>query len=137
MRAVRVASVLLTLAAVGGVVWWRVAARDAVLPLDRDWSAVVTVLAGDGVAEPRDGEAYRARFADPFGVAVGADGTVFVADGIGSHRVRVLTADGRVATLAGGKRGFRDGVGADARFDTPSGIAVAPDGSIYIADTGN
>jgi sugar lactone lactonase YvrE len=137
MRAVRVVLVLLLAGTVGGGVWWRVSGRDGVLPLDRHWTAVVTVLAGDGVAEPRDGEAHRARFADPFGVAVAADGAVFVADGIGSHRIRVLTPDGRVATLAGGARGFRDGSGAAAQFDTPSGVAVAADGTIYVADTGN
>lgn len=137
MRALRVVLVLGAAAAVSAAVWWRIAAGDEAQPLGRDWNAVVTVLAGDGVAEPRDGEAYRARFADPFGVAVAADGTVFVADGIGSHRIRALSPDGRVTTLAGAKRGFRDGVGADARFDTPSGLSIAADGTIYVADTGN
>jgi sugar lactone lactonase YvrE len=140
MRALRVALVLLAAAAVAGAAWWwrwRFAAYEDTQALGRDWSAVVTVLAGDGVAEPRDGEAHRARFADPFGVAVAADGTIFVADGIGSHRVRALSPDGSVTTLAGGERGFHDGLGADARFDTPSGIAISVDGTIYVADTGN
>ena len=138
MRALRVVLVLLLVAAaVAGAAWWRFSAGGRAEPLGRDWPAVVTVLAGDGVAEPRDGEAYRARFADPFGVAVAADGTVFVTDGVGSHRIRALSPDGRVTTLAGAERGFRDGVGADARFDTPSGITVAADGTIYVADTGN
>ena len=110
---------------------------DGAAPLDRDWSAVVTVLAGDGVAEWRDGNAYRARFTDPFGVATGADGTIYVADGVGSHRIRAISPDGRVTTLAGGTRGFADGVGVAARFDTPSALAVASDGVIYVADTGN
>src|SRR5204863_9538930 len=87
--------------------------------------------------EWRDGEAYQARFTDPFGVAAAADGTVYVTDGIGSHRIRAISPDGRVTTLAGGTRGFADGVGADARFDTPSGVAAAADGTIYVADTGN
>ena len=138
MRAVRVAFVLVALAAAAaGVAWWRMSARDEMAPLDRDWAAVVTVLAGDGVAEWRDGEAYRARFSDPFGVAMAADGTVYVADGVGSHRIRAISVDGRVRTLAGGTRGFADGTGGDARFDTPSGLAIAADGTLYVADTGN
>jgi sugar lactone lactonase YvrE len=137
MRVLRVVLALLLAGGGAGALWWRFSAGNETQPLGRDWNAVVTVLAGDGVAAPRDGEAHRARFADPFGVAVSADGTVFVADGIGSHRIRALSPDGRVTTLAGAERGFRDGVGADARFDTPSGITIATDGTIYVADTGN
>ena len=138
MRVVRVGLVLLAAVAIGaGAAWWRMSAGDAVAPLERDWSAVVTVLAGDGVAEWRDGEAYRARFTDPFGVGTAADGTIYLTDGIGSHRIRAISPGGRVTTLAGGTRGFADGVGADARFDTPSGLAVAAVGTIYVADTGN
>jgi sugar lactone lactonase YvrE len=137
MRALRILAVVATAAAAAGALWWRAAARDETVPLDRDWSAVVTVIAGDGVAEPLDGEAYRARFVDPFGVAVAPDGTVYVADGVGSHRIRALSPDGRVTTVAGGDRGFADGSGPSARFDTPSALAVGPDGTLYVADTGN
>ncbi len=138
MRIARVALVMLLAAgSAAAVLWWRASRLAGDQRLDPDWSAVVTVLAGDGVAEARDGEAHRARFSDPFGVAVTGDGTVYVADGVGSHRIRVLTPDGRVTTLAGGERGFRDGAGSAAQFDTPSAIAIAADGSLYVADTGN
>ena len=40
-------------------------------------------------------------------------------------------------TLAGGTRGFADGDGAGARFDSPSGLAIDRDGVLYVADTGN
>ena len=137
MRSLRVVMLLALVAIAGGVAWWSWSAADEVAPLERDWSAVVTVLAGDGVAEWRDGDAYRARFTDPFGVATATDGTIYVADGVGSHRIRAISPDGRVTTLAGGTRGFADGVGVAARFDTPSALAVASDGTIYVADTGN
>jgi DNA-binding beta-propeller fold protein YncE len=138
MRRLGVLLGLLAVVAIGGgVAWWRRSAADDVVPLAHGWAAVVTVLAGDGVAEWRDGDAYRARFTDPFGVAAAADGTIYVADGIGSHRIRAISADGRVTTVAGGERGFADGIGAEARFDTPSALAVAGDGTIYVADTGN
>ena len=76
-------------------------------------------------------------FAAPVGVAVGADGTIFVAD---TYNDRICTIDGagRVRALAGGGGpGHRDGPGGEALFDTPCGVAVAPDGALLIADTGN
>lgn len=36
-----------------------------------------------------------------------------------------------------GGAGFTDGIGASARFNAPSSIAVGADGAVYIADTGN
>ena len=83
-----------------------------------------------------DGPLSAAGFAEPFGIAIAPDGAIYVADG-GSHRVRRITLDGRVETLAGGVRGFRDGPAAAAQFDTPSAIALDAAGVLYVADTGN
>ena len=105
--------------------------------LEADWPAVVTVLAGDGVVGMRDGEAGRARFSDPFGVAVAADGGVYVADAGGAQRIRRLTPDGVVLTFAGGGRGYVDGAASLARFNTPSALAIDAAGILYVADTGN
>lgn len=45
---------------------------------------------------------------------------------------------GRLAALAGGSRGFAEGIGAVARFDSPSGIVVDyKEEYLYVADTGN
>jgi sugar lactone lactonase YvrE len=122
--------------AVSAVVWWRRAGpRD--VPLEPAWIATVTTIAGDGVSAVRDGDASRARFADPFGIAAGPDGTIYVADGVNAHRIRALSPDGLVRTVAGGERGFADGSGVAARFDTPSGLAVDSQGVVYVADTGN
>lgn len=119
-----------------GLFWWRQwSAR--LPPLERGWPATVRVIAGTGVAGWRDGEASRARFADPFGVAVAPDGTVYVSDTGDTSRIRALTPAGEVHTVAGGAHGFADGRGDLARFDTPSGIAVSSDGTLYVADTGN
>lgn len=97
----------------------------------------VTTLAGDGTAGFRDGPAGRARFNGPIGVAVGADGAVYVADTY-NDRIRLITPDGQVTTLAGGDApGFADGQGAAAAFDTPCGLALDPAGALLIADTGN
>ncbi|HEU0177342.1 MAG TPA: SMP-30/gluconolactonase/LRE family protein [Blastocatellia bacterium] len=83
-----------------------------------------------------DGAADQARFNGAVGVAVNKDGVIFVADTY-NDRIRAIE-DGRVRTIAGGgEPGFRDGRGAEARFDTPCGIAVGADGSLLVADTGN
>jgi hypothetical protein len=71
----------------------------------------------------------------PLGVAVDAGGRVFVADTY-NDRIRII-ADGQVTTLAGREPGFVDGPLVEARFDTPSGIAVDRSGTVYVADTGN
>lgn len=98
----------------------------------------VGIIAGQaGVSGDADGNFAEARFNAPVGVAVAEDGTIFVADTY-NDRIRAIAKDGQVRTLAGGREpGFADGVGAGALFDTPCGIAVAADGSLLIADTGN
>jgi hypothetical protein len=115
----------------------RAVTPDPKPPLASNWRAIVDVLAGDGRPGTADGEAVRASFSEPFGIAATADGSVFVTDAGNAHRVRRIAADGVVSTLAGDLAGFEDGVGTAARFDTPSGIAEGPDGALYVADTGN
>ena len=102
-----------------------------------DRPARVTPLAGDGRIGARDGAASQAQFADPYGLAWDPHGTLYVSDGGDNDRIRVLHADGSVATLAGGVEGFQDGQGAAARFNTPSGLALDALGNLYVADTGN
>jgi sugar lactone lactonase YvrE len=126
--------IALALAAAG---LWITFGRPPTIALDSRWTASALVLAGDGVAGVRDGDAAEARFSDPFGVAVSPDGTVYVADGGDAPRMRRISPDGRVSTVAGGDPGFTDGTGSAARFSTPSGLAVDERGAIYVADTGN
>ncbi|HEV2913853.1 MAG TPA: SMP-30/gluconolactonase/LRE family protein [Pyrinomonadaceae bacterium] len=119
------------------------------------------------------------RFEDPFGVAVSADGSVYVSDGgagrifrvtpegvvqkvaenldvpsaialapdgtlvlaeTGSHTIiSVDPLSGQSRTVAGvrGRSGYADGEGTTALFNAPVGVAVGPDGTIYVADTYN
>ncbi len=118
-----------------------VAAQPA--PPSPGTASMVTVLAGDGTAGFRDGDAAMARFDSPAGVAAGPDGRLYVTDSR-NHRVRVIASDGAVSTLAGcGPNGAhssgasRNGTGADACFDLPTGVAVGSDGTVYVADTNN
>ncbi len=97
----------------------------------------VTTLAGDGQPGYADGQGKAARFDGPVGLAVDDAGVVFVADTY-NDRIRRIAPDGTVTTVAGsGQPGDADGAAPASGFDTPSGIAVAADGTLFVADTGN
>lgn len=96
----------------------------------------VSTLAGNGVGDS-DGPLASAQFAGVRAIAVAADGSTYLADA-GNHRIRRISPSGEVSTLAGsGSAGFADGPGASAQFNSPSGIAVGTDATVYVADTGN
>jgi len=98
---------------------------------------IVTTIAGDGQPGFIDGVGANARFAQPRGIAVRADGYLYVADS-NNHCIRLVSPGGVVTTIAGdGSPGFEDGEGSVARFDTPVGLAVDADGALYVCDTNN
>jgi hypothetical protein len=105
---------------------------------------VVSTLSGNGRPGFVDGSSSEATFTMPMGLAYGPDGSLYVADPA-AQRIRVISPDGAVRTLAGGGQehalwvagGYVDGDVSRARFDEPSAVAVAKDGTVYIADTGN
>lgn len=102
-------------------------------------SGRVSLVAGvENQAGFADGPGAAALFNAPIGVAVGGDGTIFVADTY-NDRIRAIDTENRVRTIAGGNEpGFADAArGEQARFHTPCGIAVDSDGMLIIADTGN
>lgn len=101
-------------------------------------AGVVTTLAGlAGIPGNTDGSGAAARFQFPAGIAVDGAGTLYVADS-GNHRIRKLTPAGAVSTLAGsGTLGTANGTGPAAQFNFPNGIAVASNGTLFVADNGN
>jgi sugar lactone lactonase YvrE len=97
----------------------------------------VSTLAGSGSLGFVDGAGAAAQFSFPRGVAVDGGGSIIIADS-GNERVRKITPDGTVSTLAGsGRAGFADGVGAAAQLNHPEGVAVDGEGNIIIADYSN
>ena len=100
-------------------------------------SALVTTLAGSGVAGFADGTGTAAQFNRPQGVAVDSSGTVYESDFYNS-RVRKITPAGVVTTFAGsGVQGYADGAGTAAQFITTFGVAVDSSGTVYVADFSN
>ena len=96
----------------------------------------VTTLAGTGEAGHVNGPAASAKFRRPQGLTVGPDGTVYVAEN-SNHRIRSISPAGLVSTVAGsGINGFADGATTVAQFSYPAGLAVASDGTLYVADGG-
>lgn len=138
------------------------ARNRAIRAVDRDGN--VSTLAGTGQEGVADGPAKAATFRVPVDVAVGPDGSIFVADS-GADMIRRITADGRVETVAGvdyvacvppptkidkpapatpeacpepGEQRYRDGPVETAVFNQPSSVLVSPSGDlIYVSDAGN
>jgi DNA-binding beta-propeller fold protein YncE len=75
-------------------------------------------------------------FYDPWGVAVDQDGYVYVAD-TWNHRVQKFTSDGQFATMWGEYATANTVTDAEGMFWGPRSIAIDPEGSIYVSDTGN
>ncbi|MEY4582716.1 MAG: hypothetical protein RL701_7419, partial [Pseudomonadota bacterium] len=95
----------------------------------------VTTLAGCGHNGPEDGIGTAACFRFPTGIVRAQDGTLYIAD-TGNNKLRALSPDGAVRTLAGDTRdGHVDHVDPlQARFVHPRGLALDEQGVLYIAD---
>lgn len=101
----------------------------------------IRTVAGAGTAgfSGDGGPAPKAQFTEPTGVAVDAAGALFIAD-TGNNRVRRVSTDGIITTVAGtGAKGFSGdgGTAVKAQLSRPTGVAIGPDGALYIADSGN
>ncbi len=109
-------------------------------------SGTVSTFVGNGrPGYSGDGGYSTPQLAFPTDIAFGPDGSMYIADK-GNHRVRKLTPDGLISTVAGagaygegGGWGFSGDGGKAilARLSSPAGVAVDRDGSVYIADSAN
>ncbi len=105
-------------------------------------TGIISTVAGTGEQgfSGDDGLAVRAQLSGPTGLAMGADGTLFIADS-GNHRIRKLDrAQQIIVTIAGsgiaGETGD-GGLAVQAELNDPSGVAVDGNGHLLIADTMN
>jgi hypothetical protein len=92
-----------------------------------------TILAGSTESGDADGQGANARFNLPNGIAVDNDGNVYVADWF-NHKIRKITPNGTVSTLAGSTRGYKDGTGTNAQFESPMDLVADGEGNVYVSD---
>lgn len=103
-------------------------------------AGIIFTVAGNGTAgfSGDGGMAVNAALADVTSLALDGAGNLYIADR-GNRRVRKVTADGIIATIAGtGISGFSGdgGPATSAQLNTPASIMFAA-GNLYIADSSN
>ena len=101
-------------------------------------TGVITTVAGKGEAgfSGDNGPATAAEVSYPNGVAVGDDGSLYIAD-FGNSRIRKVSPSGVITTVVGGDQsGFSgdNGPATVAKLSYPNDVTLASDGSLYIAD---
>ena len=107
-------------------------------------SGTITTVAGTGVNgfSGDGGAATNAQLSWPEGLAFDAAGSLYIGD-FGNRRIRKLTPDGIISTVAGsglpGYQGYSGdgGPATSAEFNTPAALAFDSAGSYYIDDLGN
>lgn len=100
-------------------------------------AGITSTLAGSSDRGNTDGKGSVARFSFPNGVCADANGNIYVTDA-DNYRIRKITSEGLVSTLAGSTVGILDGPGASAKFSGGiNGICADKNGNIYLADEEN
>jgi len=99
---------------------------------------VLTLAGQPQVPGTTNGLGTNALFNEPAGIAVAANGTVYVADSA-NHAIRTIATNGLVTTFAGqlGVPGSQNATGTNAQFNYPSGLAFDSGGNLLVTDTGN
>jgi len=101
----------------------------------------ISTVAGTGVNgySGDGGPANQAALNQPYGLAVDGNGNLYIAD-LGNARVREVTTDGKIQTVAGGgTTPFGKAVGGpaiNAQLAAPRNVAIDPTGALYISDFG-
>jgi trimeric autotransporter adhesin len=104
-------------------------------------TGVISTVAGTGTTGSAgdEGPASAALLNGPRGIAVDSNNDLFIGD-TGNNRIREVTADGVIHTIAGqGTAGFTGdgGPGTAAELNAPAGVLLDGSGNLYVADTGN
>ena len=106
-----------------------------------DTKGIVTTVAGNGEhADSGDGgPALKAAIRSMDDIAISPEGELHIL-GTNTHKVRKITQDGKIVTVAGkGYAGFfgDDGPATKAMLKNPAAISFDSKGNLYIADMGN
>jgi sugar lactone lactonase YvrE len=94
----------------------------------------VSLLTGKDSSGYRDGPLAVALFSEVNDIVIDAQENMYVADG---NRIRKITPQGIVSTIAGSTGGFQDGEGSVAKFNDIVGLGIDRQGNIYAADVNN
>jgi sugar lactone lactonase YvrE len=94
----------------------------------------VSTFAGSNIQGHADGVGAAAQFIYISDIVIDDKGNLYVTD---DHRIRKITPQGVVSTIAGSSAGYADGDGISAQFNEPTGLGIDAQGNIYVADTFN
>ena len=93
-------------------------------------SGVVSTFAGSDSTGYRDGQHGDALFSFIIDMVIDQDGNIYLSD---DDRIRKITPQGLVSTLAGSIAGYQDGDAMSAKFSSPGGLGIDKQGNIYVA----
>ncbi len=97
----------------------------------------ISVYAGSLKAGYKNGMKDEASFKHPHGMVADKFGNLYISDTF-NNVIRKIDKTGLVTTLSGsGINGFADGKATEAKFNSPMGLAIDKDGSLYVADQRN
>lgn len=97
-------------------------------------SGIVSTFAGGDTTGYRDGYQGEAIFSLIIDMVIDGDGNIYLSD---DNRIRKITPQGLVSTLAGSTAGYQDGDATSAKFSSPGGLGLDKQGNIYVADINN
>ncbi len=97
-------------------------------------TGVVSTFAGSNISGYEDGKKGIAKFSQIEDLATDGRGNIYLTD---ENRIRKITAQGFVSTVAGSDAGYKDGDATAAKFDGPQGLVIDKQGNIYVADFNN
>ncbi len=99
-------------------------------------AGAVTTIAGNGTPGLVNGTGATVQFNQPTGVTVDGSNNAYVSDN-GNNLIRKITSAGVVSSFAGSSKGFANGAGNTAKFNSLQGVGIDKDGNIYVADANN
>lgn len=95
---------------------------------------VVSIFAGNGIKGYADGNPETAQFSQIEDMVIDEEQNIYLTE---DHRIRKLTPQGMVSTVAGSTAGYQDGNAIAAKFNEPKGLGIDEQGNIYVADANN
>jgi len=133
------------LAYTAGVLYFADSGTSTVRKIDLRSKSISAVIGGDKLLPytlysfgDSEGTSYRGQVQNPQGLALADPSTLYVADTY-NHRIKLIDprANDMVNFVGTRSPGFVDGVGKEAQFNEPCGMAVGGDGRLYVADRNN